>query len=72
MWPDLGGLVEFLGGQIGFGEDLEGVAAFLPRSEVSDALLKFGEARQPREEAGCAEVRGAPVTCDRDMLAIHP
>ncbi len=63
--------MELLGCQIRFCEDLEGVAALLPRGEVSDALLKFGEARQPREEAGCAEMRGAPVSCDRGIPAIH-
>ena len=61
--PNLGGLIDLLGGEIGFGEDLEGVAAFLPRGQVNDALLKLGEARQPRVEAGCTEMIGAAVTC---------
>ena len=41
----------------------EGVATFLPCGKVNDALLKLTEARQPREEAGCAEMRGAAMTC---------
>ncbi len=50
----------------------EGVAAFLHCGEVSDALLKLREAHQPREEAGCAEMWGAPVTRGRGIPAIHP